>query len=735
MPHATTPYGTGRAARALPVAVGALVILAAAEVLWTRCGFRGCPDVSRLAAYAPGGASVLFDRYGERFADLAPFEYAVIPLDSLPVWVPQSFIAVEDRRFYGHHGVDWVRVFGALRANLRAGGPREGSSTIPMQLARTLFPERIPGNQKSLSRKLLEIRVASEIEDRFSKKDILELYLNHVYFGAGLHGIQSASHYYFGRDARALKLEEAALLAGLLKAPSHYDPRAHPAAARERRDRVLTLMADQGYLSADQAKGALHRDLVTASEPNRDGSTGRAPWFVRQVRRVLEDRFAIDPDLQPLRIRTTIDPRVQESAERELDAQFQAADRGAFGRFGGARYDPMTMPEGDATEYLQGAAVILDVKTGDVLAWVGGRDYRQSQFDRAMRARRQAGSAFKPFVYAAAIEDGFAPSQPILDGPVRFAGAHGEPWEPRNYSGRFEGVMSLREALVRSQNVPAIRLAAAVGSAKISDFARRAGIEAEIPPSPVAALGVTAVSPLEIAAAYSAFPGGGARVDPRFVTRIEDSEGRVLGETPLRRTSVTQPPVAWIVSDMLQDVVVEGTGSAVRRAGFYGPAAGKTGTTDDATDAWFVGFTPDLVGAVWIGFDDSRPMPPRTTGGSLAAPVWGRMMAGIYRHRAMPEFGDPPAGVVERWTDPESGLVLEDGCHPVSASPEREFYLATAQPASTCPHNASIVDRIAGWFGSLFTSHPTPYRSDTPGNPDPDLGVPRLPTRSPVGTR
>ena len=727
-PVVTTGAAAGRwfGLRArLSLAAGAVVILVGGRILWTQCGLHGCPDVNRLASYQPGGASTLLDRYGERFADLAPFEYAVVSLDSLPTPVPQAFVAVEDKRFFQHDGVDWLRVFGALRANILAGGLREGSSTIPMQLARTLFPDRIRADEKTLQRKLLELRMAGEIEGRFSKKEILELYLNHVYFGAGVNGIQSASRHYFDRDASALTTEQAALLAGLLKAPSHYDPREHPDAARERRNLVLALMAEQGYLAARAAEEARRRGLGVVAEPRP--ARAPAPYFVRQVRRILEDRYDVDLQGEPLRILTTLDPRVQEASELELSAQLLAAERGAIGRLTGPRYDPAIGPGEEDTRYLQGAVVVMDALTGDILAWVGGRDYQQSRFDRALLARRQAGSAFKPFVYAAAVEAGFAPSQPILDGPVHFTAAGGEPWEPQNYSGRFEGIMTLREALVRSQNVPAVRLAAAVGEERIADFAHRAGIEARVPPSPVAALGVTAVSPLELAAAYSAFPGQGTRVEPRFVLHVEDTTGRILGETRVRRGKVMQPQVAYIVTDMLKEVVDAGTGTGVRNAGFQGPAAGKTGTTNDATDAWFVGYTPDLVGTVWIGFDDMRPMPPRATGGSLAAPLWGRVMARVYRHRSAPAWQGPPAGVVARWFDPETGLVLEDGCGPRWGPPERELFLAADQPATICPQRGggNILGQIAGWLGSVFGSNGS--RSPLAGEPDPDLGAPRLP--------
>ncbi|MDT8342213.1 MAG: penicillin-binding transpeptidase domain-containing protein, partial [Longimicrobiales bacterium] len=362
-----------------------------------------------------------------------------------------------------------------------------------------------------------------------------------------------------------------------------------------------------------------------------------------------------------------------------------------------------------------------------VRAWVGGRDFGDSQFDRVRRARRQAGSAFKPFVYAAALEEGFHLSQPILDAPFPGANRDRPEWEPANYTGSFEGPMSLREALVRSQNVPAVRLAAAVGPERIRDFARRAGMSGEVPPWPVAALGVSATSPLEMAVAYSAFAGGGARVAPRLVTRVEDAEGRVVLETGPERTEVTDPVTAFLMTDLLRDVTRSGTGAAVRGVGFRGPAAGKTGTTDDATDAWFVGYTPELVGVVWIGFDEARPLPARSTGGRVAAPVWGRVMARIYGGRAAPAWGDAPPQIVGRRIDPGTGMLLEAECRPLSGDPLTELFVRGREPAAICPRHGGggILSSFGRWFGSIFAS-PDPT-ADIPGDPDPALGVPRLP--------
>ncbi|HSG48579.1 MAG TPA: penicillin-binding transpeptidase domain-containing protein, partial [Longimicrobiales bacterium] len=353
-------------------------------------------------------------------------------------------------------------------------------------------------------------------------------------------------------------------------------------------------------------------------------------------------------------------------------------------------------------------------------------------------ALRQAGSAFKPFVYGAALEEGFALSQPVLDEPYVVAREAAKDWEPGNYSGEFRGPMSLREALVRSQNVPVVRLGAALKGPGVGDFAARAGIPGVVPASPVAALGVTAVSPLEMTAAYAAFAAGGDRPAPRVVLRVEDGDGRVLLETRPHRQEVTDPAVAFLLTDVLRDVVDRGTGVGVRAVGYAGPAAGKTGTTDGATDVWFVGFTPRLVGTVWVGSDGVRPLPPRATGGTVAAPVWGRIFRAAAPGGVLPGPGGgavaawpaPPGGVVELAIDRETGMALAEGCGDLAPGADREYFLEGHEPEPVCPPRGvrGFLDRVGGFLGSLFGGDGE-ERPDIPGEPDPELGLPRIPER------
>ncbi len=689
------PPATRRRPRRFRRALALLLFCAlfAGASAWTTCGFRGCPDVDRLASFRPGGAPVLLDRAGKPFARLTPVRRELVPLRALPRHVAEAFIAIEDQRFRRHRGVDWWRLAGALLADLRSQGFHEGFSTITMQLARNVFPETIPAGERTARRKLVEIKIARAIERRFTKDAILELYVNHIYFGNGVRGIAAAAEEYFGVPAERLTLPQAALLAALPKAPTHYDPRRHPKAARARRDLVLARMAEQGRISHQDARTARAAALGIVAPHPRPHDPGFAPYFVEEVRRRLEARFGDRTYAEPLRIHTTLDAGAQRAAEEELARQLAAVERGELGRFRGPRYSARAAPPLAGTAYLQGAVVALDAEHGDVLAWVGGRDFRQSQFDRVIGARRQAGSAFKPFVYAAAIAKGWALSQPILDRPLEVPLPNGEIWEPRNFVDRYRGRLSVREALMRSSNVATVRLARAVGYQTIAELAERAGIAGPLDQVPAMPLGTVAVSPLELGAAYTAFATLGDHVDPRLILSVESADGRTLwrAETVSRR--VINPGVAFLVTDALRDALDAGSGRAARRAGFRGIAAAKTGTTNDATDAWFVGFTPEVVAAVWIGFDQPRSIGARASGGRLAGPVWGRMMARLYRARRPSEPWPLPRSVRVLPVDPATGLVVATECLPPGGTRHREIFLVGLEPATFCPGRERVPTR------------------------------------------
>jgi penicillin-binding protein 1A len=701
-------------------AVVAAALLLTGGVAWTRCGIRGCPDVGRLAAYQPDGAPMVLDRYGREVGTLALVNRRVVELKDLPAHVADAFIAVEDRRFRQHHGVDPQRIFGALLANLRAGGIRQGSSTITMQLARNLFPERIPGQHQTLSRKLLEARVAGSIERAYDKDEILELYLNHIYFGGGTRGIEAASQYYFRHPASRLTLSEAALLAAMPKAPTHYDPRRHATRARERRDLVLTLMEKQGRIDHAAAEAARQRSLGVSRRPRKlVQAEPFAGWFLEEVRRQLEDRFGDGFYSEKMRIVTTLDAGAQRAAERELDAQLLRIEGGAWGRFRGTRYSAAQEGDEEGTDYLQGAVIFVEAKTGDVLTWVGGRDFRDSRFDRVEQARRQVGSAFKPFVYAAAIAAGIPPTQRLSDEPLEIRFTGGEVWRPRNFGDSYLPSVTVRDALVQSRNVATVRLAESVGIERIADLAEESGLP-KVPLQPSSALGASSATPLELTRAYTAFANLGTQVRPRFILRVEDADGKVLwsADDDVDGKQVIDPAVAYVVTDLLRDAVRRGTGAPAAAVGLAVPAAGKTGTTNERQDVWFAGYTPDVVGTVWIGFDQPHTIVHGASGGTLAAPVWGRIVRNLYSHRPRPAGWGVPAGVVQRRVDAVTGDVLGDGCPPASGRSYREVFLAGAEPPTVCPAGQNggpgWWQRVQGWFGAAPPPYALPEAAPTP---------------------
>jgi penicillin-binding protein 1A len=675
-------YGTRAGRRRFALGAGAvlLAMLVVTAVLWHRCGLRGCPDVDMLRGYMPDQASVLVDRDGAEIAKLFVTRRVVVPVDSMPEHVLDAFVAIEDQRFWDHGGVDWRRVIGAMMTNVRSGGIEEGSSTITMQLARNVFPEALPANQRTFTRKIAEARVARAIESRYEKREIMELYLNQIYFGSGAYGIESAAEEYFGKTASQLTLADAAMLAALPRAPSRLNPRANEEAALEGRALVLRRMADQGMITAEQRAEATEEELTLRE--GRAEDEGAAPYFVEAVRRQLEDQLGSALYTQGYTIHTTLDLKAQAAAEEELSAALRGIESGRYGSFPHRSYASVhgdtTRDRTESPPYLQGAMVIMDARTGDVLALVGGRDFDDSQFNRATQAMRQPGSAFKPFVYAAAINAGYPPSHRLIDQPLRYTLDNGRVWEPRNYDGSFAGVVSMRQALTNSKNVPTVRLANEVGISRVLGMAEQFGL-GRMPSNPSVVLGTAEVTPLQLTAAYAAFATLGQRPEPRFVTRVVTPSGETVWAQQPAARQVIDPAVAFITTSMMQDVVDRGTGTGVRGAGFSGPAAGKTGTTQDAADVWFVGFTPEVVGTVWIGLDKRERILRGATGGEIAAPIWGRVMR---RVTSSTTGWRAPSGVEERTVD-EMGTLVAANCVPQGAT-RTEYFISGTAPSPTC---------------------------------------------------
>lgn len=670
--------------RRLSIFSGVLLVLALAAFGWLwfgPCGLGGCAPVSDLEQFQAEG-SLLFDRAGQPIGTLATVNRRVVPLDSLPEHLPQAVLAVEDRRFYDHGGVDWKRFMGALLRNVRAGGVEEGGSTITMQLARNLFPDRLDYRDRSIRRKVLEVRIARQIERSLEKRKILELYLNHIYLGEGAYGVDAAARTYFGKPASELSLAEAALIGGLPQSPSRLNPREDRDAARTRRNLVLREMAKAGYITAEQARDATESSVDLA---RREPTDEQGSYFQERVRRELEERVGPELYTAGLRVYTTLDREAQQAAEEEVARQADRIEAGAFGAYRHPTYpEAKGETEDGQTTYLQGAAVVMEAETGAVRALVGGRDYDDSNFDRVWQAMRQPGSAFKPFVYLAALERSIPPTRRIEDAPVQVRLARNQTWSPRNYTGRYDGPLTMREALTRSKNTVTVRLAQEVGMPSIIETARQLGITTPIANVPSTSLGSAEVRPIDLVRAYAAFANGGMLPEAYVIERIEDRHGTVVYRAEPQRERVIDPAAAFVLTSMLRDVVDRGTGSPVRAAGYRGPAAGKTGTTNGATDIWFVGYTPELVGAVWFGLDRPQTIVRNASGGSIAAPVWGRMMRRISDGSG--EFR-MPRGVVTEEVDRATGYVVDPAC-PSQGATYTEYFVHVRPPRPYCQSGA-----------------------------------------------
>lgn len=628
-------------------------------------------------------SSLVYARDGSLIGEIGREWRTSVSIRTLPRYLPQAFIAVEDQRFYQHDGVDLVGIAGAVKDNLL--GASRGASTITQQLVGNLHPDLIDRSERGLAglpRKLREQRAAREMERHYTKEQILEAYLNTILFGRNWYGIEAAARHYFGKSAAHVTLAEAASLAALPKGPAIYDPSRHPDRNRNRRDAILDLMVAQKYITREQATAAKAQKIVTVAN---GGLAFSAPWFVEVVRAQME-RAGVPVAQGGYRVMTTLDPTLQNAAWVALVEGTAAVEA----RPGYRNPTYAKHPKG-STDYLQGMVVAMDPATGDVRALVGGRDFAAAPFNRAVNGVRQPGSAFKPFVYARAILDSIPANAIVPDTSLELVVDRGVLYRPGNADGEFLGDLTLREALTRSRNPVAVQLWQRVTGDSVVALARRMGIRSYIAPWPSSAIGASAVQPLDLVAAFTAFPNLGVPVEPRFVVRAEDAAGRIVYSQGVRTLPPAMPAdVAFIVREMLRDVVDRGTATAVRRYVPYSvPVAGKTGTTDDNTDVWFLGATSDLVAGVWLGFDRPRPIMPGAAGGTLAAPIFGQMLARSGYGRGAP-WTTPP-GLVTAELDRASGALAD-----ARTPPDRrylEYFLPGTEPG------ALRVDarRLFGW--------------------------------------
>lgn len=655
---------------------------------WTRaCAGGKCPSIGVLDGYRPRQATRVYAADGRLITSLGIERRTVVSLSELPPVLPAAFIAIEDKRFYRHDGIDYRRFFGAAWRNMVERRFAEGFSTITMQLARNVFPDKLP-TTKSPVRKIREARVALELERTYTKERILELYLNQIYLGGSAYGVEAGAQMYFGRPANQLNVAEAALLAAIANVPGHYDPRRHPDRAMARRNLTINLMRDQRFISPDEAERWKAHPIVLSS---RQDYGELAPYFVEWVRLQVMARFGQAVYDRGYRVYTTLDIDQQIAAERALEEQLRAIEEGAYGIYRHISYEEYLERERrlpadrGVTPYLQGAMVTMEANTGYVRAMVGGRDFNDSKFNRATQAERQAGSTFKPFVYAAAVRAGRPLSHMIDDAPISLL-QQGDsmPWEPQNYEGDFRGPMTLRRGMALSRNLVAIRLGLELGTQAVRGEALRFGLSTRVPAFPSMFIGAADVIPMEMVSAFTAFATLGTRAAPLGILRVEDEAGNIVWEPQARRDEVLDAEHAWLVNSMLTDVVDRGTATgAVRGAGFTYPAAGKTGTTNDGTDVWFVGYTPELVTGVWIGLDQPRRIKANAAGGRLAAPAWTAFMKEVYERRPAPRDWPRPDRLTSVAIDQETGYRWTPFCP--TQSRRFEWFIPGTEPSEHCP--------------------------------------------------
>ena len=753
-----------------------LVLAASAGGLWAAYIYFSydLPKLDKLSDYQPKTISRIYADDGVLIAEFFVERREVVPLKRMPQMLIDAFVAAEDANFFSHPGLDVWAIFRAAVRNLEAGRIVQGGSTITQQVCKSflLTPE------KSYRRKIREALLAYRIDKKFTKSEVLYLYLNQIYLGEGAYGVEAASRVCFGKSVEELTLAECALLAGLPQAPSRYSPRTHPSAARERQIYVLNRMVEEGYINQAQAQEAAdERIMVLAS---RLPQLREAPYFVEHIRGLIEAKYGPKALLEDgLKVYTTLNISLQSAAgsavakglaeldkregyrgplerldpsEAEVFVQrladqtseadliqgrilpglvLQVAPSRALvhlGRAQGAldleemkwarRPNPevayyqtaladvgQVLAPGDVvlvrlkekTEegrwqllleqepLAQGALVCMEAATGHVMTLVGGRDYNQSQFNRATQALRQPGSAFKPLIYAAALDKGFTPASVIIDAPVVFKMSGGRLWKPRNYSEKFYGPTTFRTALEKSRNVVTVKILDQIGVDYAIGHAQRMGINSTLSPNLSLALGTCEVRVVDMVRAYSTLCNLGQRTEPIFITRIEDRNGRIMEEGRLQQERVIEPVTAYIITRLMEGVVQNGTGWRVKA--LKRPVAGKTGTTNELKDAWFIGFTPDLITAVWTGHDDHTSMGRGETGSRTASPIWVDFMQVACQNRPVRAF-PVPKGVAFAPIDRKTGLLAGPGTE--------KIIVESFKPGTQPTQSAAAADRAYG---------------------------------------
>ena len=591
------------------------------------------PSIAALKDYRPSIATRVYSDNNELIDEFFLEDRKIIRLSEVPKVVIQAFVAAEDARFYQHTGLDLLSIARACYRNIEAGRIVQGGSTITQQVAKALYLS----SEKKYMRKLKEAILAYKIDKYLTKDEIMNLYLNHIYLGHGTYGIEAAAEGYFGKSAKYLTLPEAALLAGLPKAPSSYSPFLHFDKARQRQAYVLDRMVEDEYITKAEKERAIATPIRLKSTRPKEKI---APYFIENVRKYIMGKYGSEVLYREgLEVYTTLNIDMQKAAQ-------EAVERGL---------QELETREGYEKGLVQGALLCMEAKTGAITAMIGGRDFKKSEFNRATQSRRQAGSSFKPFIYTAAFDKGMTPSTQILDAPIVYEDKSSPDgfWKPKNFDGKFNGPTTLRNALVQSRNIITIKVLEEIGVDYAADYAANMGITSPLSKNLTLALGTSGITLQEMVRGYGVLANQGKRVVPFFIKKIVDRTGQVFEDAQVINEQVIDPRIAFISSYVMQDVVESGTGRRVKSIGR--PVAGKTGTTDDMRDAWFIGFTPSLVAGVWVGFDQEISLGKQEVGGRAAAPIWLYFMEKVLHGKPIEVF-PVPDGIVFIKVDPHTGV-------------------------------------------------------------------------------
>ncbi len=602
------------------------------------------PSIQTLKNYKPSTVTKIFADNGEVVGEFFYEKREVISLDRIPNHLVQAFVAGEDAKFFRHKGLDYLAILRALLRNIFSGEIVQGGSTITQQVVKSI----LLSPEKNFARKIREAILAYKIEKYLTKEDILFLYLNQIYLGHGAYGITAAAESYFGKTVEELNLAESALLAGLPQAPTKNSPYQYPQQAKKRQLYILNRMAEEGFISSSEAARAAQTPYSLKGKERP--SIERASHFVEYVRRYVEEKYGKDALYKNgLQIFSTIDLQFQKTAQEAVESGLKEIEK------------RQKYPAADGPSVPEGALVCFDLETGYVKAMVGGRDFKKSQFNRVTQARRQTGSAFKPIIYASALDKGFTPASIIVDAPIVFDWG-GKKWKPKNFGEKFAGPTTFRNALTHSINIVTVKIAQEIGTNYITDYAKKLGISAPLYHDLSMALGTSSISLYELTKAYSVFANQGNLFKPIFIKKILDRDGNLLEENlplfyPKESSAEEQainPQTAFLITYLMEGVVQHGTGWRARSLGR--PVAAKTGTTDQFMDAWFIGYTPNLITGVWVGFDEEKPLGENETGARAASPIWVSFMSKILKDKPIKDFV-PPEGVEFMKIDPQTGLV------------------------------------------------------------------------------